>query len=119
MDTGDQEPSPRSIALPLAMAAVAILLLGWALVASQDAVEAQVETTSTPPARDGTDGPPGQVPPQRPTGLTGQGGSRQISLDWSTVAGATGYEVQQWDGSSNNGSGSWRTLPFTETGMGS
>ena len=35
MDTGEQEPSPRSIALPLAMAAVAILLLGWALVASQ------------------------------------------------------------------------------------
>ena len=98
MDTGEQEPGPRSIALPLAMAAVAILLLGWVLVASQGPAEAQVETTSTPPAGDGIDGPTGQVPPQRPTGLTGQGGSRQISLDWSTVAGATGYEVQQWDG---------------------
>jgi len=102
------------------MAAVAILLLGWALLASQDAAEAQVETTSTPPAGDGIDGPTGQVPPQRPTGLTGQGGSRQISLDWNTVAGATGYEVQQWDGRANsNGNGSWRTLPFTETGVGS
>ena len=47
MDTGEQEPGPRSIALPLAMAAVAILLLGWALVASQGPAEAQVETTST------------------------------------------------------------------------
>ena len=27
--------------------------------------------------------------------------------------------MQQWDGRSNNGNGSWRTLPFTETGIGS
>ena len=50
MDTGEQEPGPRSIALPLAMAAVAILLLGWALVASQDAAEAQEITENTPAA---------------------------------------------------------------------
>ena len=35
MDTGGQEPGPRSLALPLALAAVAMILLGWALVASQ------------------------------------------------------------------------------------
>lgn len=109
------------MALPLAMAAAAILLLGWALVVSQGAVEAQAgaDPTPTPPAMDGIDGPTGQVSPPRPTGLTGQGGSRQISLDWNTVAGATGYQVQQWDGRSNNGNGSWRILPFTETGIGS
>ena len=121
MDMEGQARAGRNLALPLAIAAAAILLLGWALAASRGAAEAQeiTENTPTPPAADGIDGPTGQVSPPRPTGLTGQGGNRQISLDWNTVAGATGYQVQQWDGRSNNGKGSWRTLPFTETGIGS
>ena len=54
-----------------------------------------------------------------PTGLSGTGGYRNIALDWNTVPGATGYEVQQWDGHSYGGIGVWRTLPFKETGIGS
>ena len=48
MDTEGQARAGRNIALPLAMAAAAILLLGWALAASQGAAEAQEITENTP-----------------------------------------------------------------------
>lgn len=50
------------------------------------------------------------TPPSAPSGLSGRGGHGSVTLDWSDVAGATGYQVQQWDGRA----GQMRTLPFRE-----
>ena len=48
-----------------------------------------------------------------PTGLRGVGRNGSASLYWNPVAGATGYEVQQWNGAEL----SFQTLPFRERGF--
>lgn len=104
--------------LLIAVVALAALLLSWALFTSHRAVEAQegASVTSTPPPYED---PAGNSSVSKPTGLSGTGGNLSITLDWNAVTGATGYEVQQWDGYSYGGIGVWRTLPFTEVGFGS
>ena len=114
--------------------AVAVALLGWALITSDAPIEAQggVENTPTPhqPSPSDGDGVSGQssinstptpYPPANneatgqstlptPTGFVSVPGNGSISLDWNDVAGATGYEVVQWDG--HVSPPRWRTLPF-------
>ena len=124
MDSGqrrtdaNQETQPRARAVLVAFVIAAMALLCWALAESRGTAAAQgdVDATPSPPVQDDT-GDRSTVPV--PGGLTGTGGTRSITLDWNDVSGATAYEVQQWDGRSNGGRGSWRTLPFTETGIGS
>ena len=67
------------------------------------------ENTPTPPSTEG--GVSGQTTLANPTGFTGVGANGSIRLDWNDVAGATGYEVQQWDG--HVSPAKWRALPFT------
>ena len=67
------------------------------------------ESTPTPPSTDG--GVSGQTTLAKPTGFTGVGANGSIRLDWNNAAGATEYEVQQWDG--HVSPARWRTLPFT------
>ncbi len=50
-----------------------------------------------------------------PTGLRATAGDQSITLRWSAVSGATGYEVWQWDGRHNPPT--FRKLPFRETGV--
>ena len=49
---------------------------------------------------------PIQVTPAPPTGLTGAASNGAVHLDWNDASRATGYEAQQWNGSS------WQTLPY-------
>ena len=67
------------------------------------------ENTPTPPSTDG--GVSGQTTLAKPTGFTGVGANGSIRLDWNNAAGATEYEVQQWDG--HVSPARWRALPFT------
>ena len=70
--------------------------------------QADPESTPTPPSDGGVSGQTGLA---KPTGFTGVGANGSIRLDWNDVAGATSYEVQQWDG--HVSPARWRTLPFT------
>ena len=55
----------------------------------------------------------------KPTGLTATPGDGTISLDWSDVAGAIGYKVQQWvrKFASIPGIFEWKELPLPDRGF--
>ena len=102
-----------------AAGAVALLALCYALISADYAAQAQdaVAATPTPPlAQDGggvggAGGVSGQSGLAKPTGLAGVGAIGSVRLDWNDAAGASEYEVEQWDGHVNPPR--WRKLPFT------
>ena len=100
-----------------AAGAIALFALCYALISADYAAQAQeIAATPTPPlAQDGGVGGAGGVSGQsglaNPTGFAGVGAIGSVRLDWNDVAGASEYEVQQWDGHVNPPR--WRKLPFT------
>ena len=109
--------APRT--LLWAAGAIALFALCYALISSDYAAQAQdaVAATPTPPlAQDGggvggAGGVSGQSGLPKPTGLAGVGAIGSVRLDWNDAAGASEYEVEQWDGHVNPAR--WRKLPFT------
>ena len=64
--------------------------------------------------------PPGATPVPPPTGLTASGGNAQVVLTWSSVSGATGYNVKR--GLTNGGpyttvATNVAAAPYTNTGL--
>ena len=75
--------------------------------------QAAPDSTPTPSAGiSGASGQAAQTALAAPSGLVGTGGSTTITLTWNAVAGASGYEVQQWDGHPSRPR--WRALPFDD-----
>lgn len=70
----------------------------------------QDDPNGTPTPSAGDSGVTGQTTLSAPARLWGAGRVSGIKLYWYNVSGATGYEVQQWDGHVNPPR--WRTLPF-------
>ena len=71
----------------------------------------QDDPNGTPTPSAGDSGVTGQTTLSAPTRLWGAGRVSGIKLYWYSVSGATGYEVQQWDGHVNPPR--WQTLPFS------
>ena len=108
-------------ALLLTAGAIALLAIGYALIASNGAVVAQEVApapTPTPGPLPTLGGPGGAVGGQTtllmPDNFTGVGGVGTITLDWDEVTNADAYEVWQWDGYANPPA--WSKLPFTSGG---
>ena len=121
--------------------ALAFLFVAYALLLSDAPATAQVgggvsAATSTPsdpngggvvernapdsaPARSagvgGASGQAAQTTLATPSGLAGTGTGSTITLTWNAVEGASGYEVQQWDGSPRRLR--WRALPSGNPGI--
>ena len=117
------KPQPRARTalniLLLTAGAIALLAIGYALIASNGAVVAQeVAPVPTPtpgplPTLGGAGGAVGgQTTLLMPDNFTGVGGVGTITLDWDEVTNADAYEVWQWDGYFLP-DGKWRKLPFT------
>lgn len=70
----------------------------------------QDDPNGTPTPSAGDSGVTGQATLSAPARFWGAGRVSGIILYWYNVSGATGYEVQQWDGHVNPPR--WRTLPF-------
>ena len=99
--------------------AIALLAVGYALIASNGAVVAQEPAPApTPlpgplPTLGGAGGAVGgQTTLLMPDNFTGVGGVGTITIDWDEVTNADTYEVWQWDGYFPP-RGDWRQLPFT------
>ena len=116
------KPQPRARTalniLLLTAGAIALLAVGYALIASNGAIVAQeaapTPAPSGPPPDDAggaVGGAAGQsARPAAPTNFTGVGGNGTITLDWD-APGITEFEVVQWDG--HVSPATWRKLPFT------
>ena len=82
---------------------------------NDDNVVGQADPKDTPTPSAGVSGASGQAAQTTlaaPSGLTATGTGRisTITLNWNAVEGASGYEVQQWDGDPKRPR--WRVLPF-------
>ena len=106
-------------ALLLTAGAIALVAVGYALIASDGAVVAQeVAPAPTPlpgplPPSGGAGGAVGgQTTLSKPDNFTNVGGVGTITLDWGSVDNATAYEVWQWDGYFPP-DGKWRKLNFS------